>query len=591
MPANSTAHHSTWGAKIGPRIAKLVSDAIIYTHMKLVGTKHKLAMMVFNTISDEISDEVDITLGPLIARMHDAIDPSHPAYPAIHFLHTATGQLKAIAGTGAQISGLLGSVSAIMNNELAPVVYQFINANPHLVPSAGDVANMAAAGIIDDSLATSVIGSNGYDSGWAAAYLESDKSYPTYDVGLELLRRGQINGEDFNLLLQRSGIPEQYWGPIATMRNAPVSVADAALAVLRGDITATQGADIAAQNGFTLDSFNILIGNTGEPPGTEQLLEAYRRGFIDKATLEHGILQSRTRDEWIPTIEKLRYTPMSVADAVNAVVQNYMTQDQGAAIADQNGLQPGDFATLYETAGEPLSRTELEELYNRGLIDEDTVIQGLRESRLKNKYNQLGFDLHAKILPIFTLRDAMRYGGVPVDYAVQQVMENGYDKTAATIVVNSASNERLQTYKDKVVAAVMSMYEDNVISETEATSLTTGMGYTTEEASFILQSSEFHRQVKLINAAVNAVKSKYLGHHINSNTAIGLIDAIGIPSQQRDELIKVWEIEASAYTTMLTEAQIVKAVTDGLITAADGLARLEAKGYSAGDAALLLGGA
>jgi hypothetical protein len=53
----------------------------------------------------------------------------------------------------------------------------------------------------------------------------------------------------------------------------------------------------------------------------------------------------------------------------------------------------------------------------------------------------------------------------------------------------------------------------------------------------------------------------------------------------------IWAIERGAYTKVLTEAQIVKAVADSLITADDGKARLVALGYNEVDAQLLLNGA
>lgn len=586
-----TVSQHKWGSKIGPRIAMLVSQSLVFTHGKLAALKHKIAMSVFHAISDEISAEVDTTIGPFIRMMHDAIEESHPAYPLIHFMHTQHGQLKAIVGGGVSASGLLGALSAIMNNELAPIQYDVIRSNPHLVPSIGDAANMAATGVIGEDQVNGLANANGFDNGWAAAYLDLARNYPTFDVGLDLLRRGLISEDGVKTLLQRQGIPPDYWGPILETRNGPVSVADAALGVLRGTLSTDDGAKIAAANGFDLESFNILIANTGEPPGTMQLLEAFRRGFITEQTLDKGILQSRVRDEWIPVIKQLRYSPMSVADAVNAVVQNHMSMQNGERIANENGLQPGDFDTLYQTAGEPLSRTELQELYNRGLVSEDIVKQGLRESRLKDKYVDIAFDLHTKVVPIYTLQRALRYGGIDHAEAIRITMEGGYSEKDATLIVNSGSAERLQTYKDKVISSVQTLYEDGVVAASDAKSVISAMGYSQQEADFIFESSEFRRNAKVLNQVVNALHTKYLGRHIGETEVVNDLNAIGVPTEQRDYLIKTWNVELGAYTKLLTEAQIQKAVKLELITPDDGLKRLVALGYSEGDATLLIKGA
>lgn len=585
------ADTSRVGAKLGTKVAMLVSQAIVVTHAKLLHVKHRLAMMIFHAISDEISEEVDVTLGPFLEKLHNEIAPDHPAYPGVHFMYTATGQLKALAGTGLQISGLLGSISAIMNNELADIVYNVIRANPALLPDPATIVQSYAADLVSNDEAMAGIAAQGIQHGWAQRMLTLGFSYPSAVDGLEMVRRGLITADEAQQWMILNGVPNEVTGYFIQMINGPVSVADAALAVLRGNISLAEGQQIATQNGYSNDSFNIIINNTGEPPGLEQLLEAYRRNFIDQATLERGILESRYRDEWIPMLEELRYSPMSVADAVNAVVQSHMDQPTAETIAEQNGLIPGALDILIQTAGEPLSRTELEELYNRGLIDQATVEQGLRESRLKEKYVSDAFELHTKLLPIFTVQNALRRGGMTQEQAVKTMMEQGYSETDATEIVTSANAELLQTYRDKVVAAVTALYEDNLISETTALAEINSLGYTASQTQYIVAGSELRREAKTLQTAVNAVRAKFLAHHIDSNTASSILDTMQVPAAQRDMLIALWEIEIGAFTRTLTEAQIVKAVTLTLITADDGLARLIALGYNQGDAELLLNGA
>lgn len=582
---------SRLGAKLGPRIAMLVVQAIVYANSRLHSVKHKLAMHIFHAISDEISEEVDVTLGPFLKMLHDNTPEDHPAYPGIHFMHTAAGQLKALSGTGLQISGLLGSISTIMNNELAPIVYGLVSTNPHLLPDATVTMQMAAAGIIDPGLALSATASQGINESWGLSMFELAKSYPALGEATELLRRGLIDKATFTLWAARGGIPVEAIALLENLVTVPVSVADAALAVLRGNIPQAEGEAIAKENGYSAASFAILIGNTGEPPGLMQMLEAYRRGFIDKQTLENGIRESRYRNEWIPMLEALRYEPMSVADAVNATVQNQLDANTARKYADENGLQPGDFDILLNTAGEPLSRTELEELYNRGIVTHDQVIQGLRESRLKNKYNELAFALHEKVLPVYTLQRSLRYGGIDQADAVGIAMESGYSKADATTIVTSGSAEKTQAFRDKVVSSITAMYEDSLMPEADALAMIEGLGYTAEESKLIIKGSEFRRQAHVVNTVVHAVQSKYVGHHITATEASGFLDALGVPAQQRDQLLALWKVQEQAYTKTLTEAQIIKAYKTSLITEADATARLEGLGYNKTDAALLLAGA
>lgn len=584
-------HNSRLGAKLGPRIAMLVVQAIAYSAERMHALKHKLAMAVFHAISDEISDEVDITLGPFLRQLHDATPEDHPAYPSIHFMHTASGQLKALAGSGLQITGLLGAVSTIMNNALAKIVYPIVQESPNLLPDVGSIVQAYASGEVSQDEAVGDLMALGIQSGWGYHMTNLGYTYPSITDSLELMRRGKMTSDEFAKYARLNANPPETVSKYLALLNSPVSVADAALAVLRGNLTQAEGEAIALENGYDAASFAILISNTGEPPGLMQLLEGYRRGFIDKATLDKGILESRYRNEWIPLLEQLRYEPMSVADAVNATNQNQLDATTARKYADENGLQPGHFDILLATAGEPLSRTEMEQLYNRGLVTEAQVEQALHESRLKNKYSKLAFDLHRRIIPTESLQRILRYNGIGTADAVRIAMESGYSEQDATTLVSSGAMERLRVYKDKVVASVVTMVEDNLMADTEAETLISDLGYTADDAKFILQSSDFRRTAKIKEQVVNSIRSKFVAHHITKNEASGFLDSLGVDTAQRDQLIMLWTVESEAFTRTLTEAQVVKAVKLQLLTADEGIARLVAMGYNATDADLLIKGA
>ena len=578
-------------AKLGDRISVLVTKTIVATQNRLLGVKHRLAMAIFHSISDTISEEVHDTLGPFMRDMHEAYGGDGKASPLLHFMATQRGQLQALAGTSALSQGLLWPISATLNNELAPVVYEAVATNPHSIPDAPSIASMGAKGFIDDASYKDGMAKNGLNNAWAQALLNINQQYPDSASALDMYRRGIITEDTFSNWMTHSGIPRETTGLLLQLANVPLSPPDAALAELRGNISHADGVKAAASWGVSEDTYNVLINNTGEPLALMQLLEAFRRGFIDEERLVKGILDSRIRNEWIDVAKQLRYAPMSTADAVNGVVQNHLTEAEGAQIADQNGLEPGSFDTLIQTAGEPLSRTEMEYLYNRGLATEDEVKQALRESRLKNKYVDKAFLLHEKLITARELGEAVRNGAVDISSAVQRAMEEGYSKEDATILVMTAMNSRLESQRMRIVTSIEQLYENNSLTLSDAQNMVTKLGFGSEETQLIFTAAEFRRQEKLMGGAISYVKSKYVGHHTTKADASGQLDALGVPSSNRDAMLAIWTVEADANVRLLTPAQIVKAVTNGLIQEDEGLSRLQALGYSEGDANLLIQGA
>jgi hypothetical protein len=579
------------GGKLGARVSVVVSDALVSTHSKLLHIRRKLAMLIFREISDEISKEVDDTIGPFLRKMAQDYDENGPAQAMLNFMGYGHGQWKAIVGSSVSASGLLWALGTVMNNELAPVVYNYVQANPHLIPDPSTIAGLAATSRWDTEAAKFHITQSGFNRDWATQMIDAQRTYPGVADALDFLHKGQISEDQFRFYVMRNGYTDEAVHYFLASRFQPLSPEEAALAELRGNLTHEKAAAQAAQSGVDEATFDVMVGNTGEPPGLEQLNEAFRRKFIDEARLRKGIAQSRVRNEWADTIVAMRYVPMSTADAVRAVVQSQISAEQGREIAEQNGLEPGQFDILYKTDGNPISPHEAFELYNRGQMTEATVKQALRESRIKNKYVDDIFKLHQKLLEPRQLSDALHTGSITHAEALRLAMDAGYSEKDAAIIVETASRRKLAAARDRVISAAETLYMDNAYSRDEFSRVVRAMGYDQSEADVLVQSAEFHREARAFSAALNMVRNKYIGHHIGEHEAQQSMAQIGVPAEQQDYLIKLWHVEKAANTRSLTPTQVLKAGSLGLITPDEVVAKLVDLGYSPEDASLLMEGA
>lgn len=579
------------GNKLLPKIIHAVSQVIISTRRNLAPLDHHVRVKATWDVFSRIGEELAAHYGPMIDLMTEGDTSNvHPAVMQwLADTRSGTDQAKAISGLlfGAGTS----AISTFLSNELAPLVYRVVSLNPNLDLDPATAANAVVENIVPYADGANAAASQGYADSRFQVLVELAKQYPGAADALELRRRGLIDAGTLNLFLERSGMPEIARVPYAQLTQNELSLADAALAYLRSDIGLAEAQAIAHANGFTNEQLTIFLGNVGEPLGLEQLLEAYRREFIDQAEVERGIKQSRVRNEWIPTALKLAFAPITVADAVNANVQGYITPAEVAAIAKQNGLESGQSDLLIKVAGEPLSRTELEELYNRGLISQADVEQGLRESRLKNKYVADAFALHVKLLEPRMLSSAVEVGALTHDEAIKRALEQGYSDADAQVLVNEGSNRKLLTRRNEVLTAAETLYEDNAIDEAQLRAAAKAAGFDVTETDEIVKVAEYRREARWVSSVITVIRSKYVGHHITKSQATGYLDSLGMPAARRDQLLVIWDMERAASTKQLTEAQIAKALKLQLISPENALERLIQLGYSAGDAALLLKGA
>jgi hypothetical protein len=413
------------GDKLLPKITAAVVQAVIATKKGLTGHQHELGTQIGQTLINRMGAELAEHYRPFLeGALAEATDKMAPEMRK--FLQdTAAGddQWKAFAGT---LFGVSQSIlSQAISNAIAPLSYKIMGAEPNLVPTPDILAQLFATGLIDSATALEGAHWQGQQESWYLSVMDLAKQVPGPEQIFDLINRGLLPETDGNYWLHRNAIPQELRSLVLELRRPLLTVADASLAVLRGDLTEAEGRKIANQNGFTDGQFATLIANTGEPPGAQELSEALRRKFIDRATFARGIRQSRVRDEWIPTLEKLRYSPLNTADAVNAHVEGYIPEEEVADIADQNGLEPGQYKILVKAAGDPLSYTDMMRLWRYQKATEADVRAALKRGRLKDNYIDFALALKDAPMSVADAIEASIQGHLPEEEARDIAAMNG----------------------------------------------------------------------------------------------------------------------------------------------------------------------
>ena len=449
-------------------------------------------------------------------------------------------------------------------------------------------AQLNAQGVIGEQFARSEAAGDNWSGDHLDFMTDGLQSRPDVGLLLDMLNRGLVQESDVDTALQRHTFPSFWWDKLKATRRVLLSPADLALATLRGVMTTADATSYAATLGVDPDDLNTLIENTGEPPGLMQLLEAYRRGFINQDTLERGIRQSRVRDEWIPTVEALRYEPMSVADAVRAVVENYLPDADGQTIAEQNGLTPEHWPLLVESWGRPLAIGEMGSLVHRGLATEDDFKQAVRESDIKDKYVDKAFALQERLLPERLIVSAIHYGAIDLQTGASMLLELGYSQQSASILLKLGLAEAHGTSHQLTRAQIGQLYADAIITRTDALSKIEALGFSATDAGYMLTLIDVQSQLKEQRAETSVIRANYLANAVTTQQATTELNNIGITGVAATHLINVWDNEKRRASRNLSEAQIVKAAKEQTITGQQALTDLTAIGYARNDATILL---
>lgn len=582
------AKHQTLGGKLGPRLAELVNKGM-EDHLRATAL-HRVRLHAegLNEFFRGMTREKRQHISPLTGLYlgHDTTPPE--VEKLLRFITHGQGEASEILNMLGVGSAVGTSITAGLANYLAPINQRMIASEPYGLLDPATIASAIVRRIDYGEDPYDEANRGGISTERLGGLVKLAEQFPGVAELLEMLRRGLIDAGEMQHALYRNGITGEFIPKLIELRREHLSPADAALASLRTIISEEEGAEIAAVSGIDAHDFSIMVKNTGEPPGLMQLLEAYRRGFIDDTRLRKGISQSRVRNEWADVVEKLRFTPASAADAIAGLVQGHLPEDEAKQIAQWNGLRPEDFSWLHATYGNPASNLQMLQLWNRGVVTEQQVEEAIREGRTKNKYIPAIKELRVRLPEARQVIKMIGTGAVTQQRGAELLHHEGYQPDVVEALIHSATSGQVVKEKELAVTQVAELYHDKAITEDVALQYLAVLGYHPSNAKLTLAIMDLKRERTLQEGAIKAIRPAYVNGHISKEEASIELDKLKVPPEQREYYLELWAIERASIKKRLTEAQVVKANEAGLIPDSDAEKRLEALGYNHEDARILL---
>jgi hypothetical protein len=581
-------HRSELGANLGPKVARVVVDAMVdhlHKSKHLRADIHKAGLDRFFA---GMEAETHVHTAPFFKAYTDHPDLPPELAQAMRFIADGHGEasqiLHALSVGQATAMGILSGVS----NYLAPVNQRLIAAQPNTLLAPEQLAAASVRGLFSHGGAVAEAARGGINTERFDLMVQLAYAFPGLPEVLELLRRGHIDRGEATNALEREGVHPAWIGRLLQMQRVILAPPDLALMELRGIIDTQTAHAIGAQSGVDAEDMDRLTLATGEPPGAESLMEGLRRGFIDRERFAHGIRQSRIRNEWIGFMEQLRFEPMATAEAVEAVVRNYIPSAEGQKIAEQNGLEPAHWHVLLEAHGRPPGHDQMLQLQRRGLASQQQVDQAVRESDIKDKYVPTLRGLLHKLPAERLVVSLVQHGALSEAEALQLLEHEGYAPNVARAIVHSGMAQRTAGHKQVAQSMVLELYEAHAIDKARASSMIVALGYPATDVPLILATIDLKRELKWREQAVGSIRAAFLARKVDHNEAAAELGAAGIPSGQVDYLLRLWGIELRGHRRLLTEAQIMHGHRQGHVNAADTETRLVDIGYDHADARFLI---
>ena len=382
-----------------------------------------------------------------------------------------------------------------------------------------------------------------------------------------------------------TSLAQQAW---ARDNSLVLSPAEVALGVIKNTLGNIDPLSEVGDSGINPERFQVLVDNTGEPPGIAELLQALRRGIIDRTRLDHGIRQSRLRDEWEDVIFALRYAPPPAGEVIAGYLKGHLSAAEAATRLSEAGTDPTNLEWMRATAGRPLGLEEMLHLWNRGEMTEADVDAGIRQSDINNDYLAFAKQLRHYFPPPRSVVPMLRSGAITETQARQLLTFYGVGEPWATAFVTEATHTKASAVKDLSQAQTLRMYGARFIDRATATARLQRLGYDDATITLLLDFADEAQHERYTNAVVTRIHSRFVSYKLTEAEARAALTADKIPPGAITDLLALWHIERDANVHVLTPASIVGAYRRQEIGPAETKARLLAVGVQQSDLAIVV---
>lgn len=383
----------------------------------------------------------------------------------------------------------------------------------------------------------------------------------------------------------------------------PLTPAELAGQVARGLLDDSDAAGEASQSGLGATEFAKLVKAAAQSPALGTAVAAFQRGEIPAGdgdpltpSLTGALADAGVRREWWPIVERLAVQIPSTAEVMNAWLEGQITEAEARTRYLAAGGDPTWFQTSYNANGQAPTPVEALELLNRGIIPQDgtgpdsiSYHQAFLEGPWRNKWLTPFLALREYLPPPRTVTAMFHDGQLTHAQAAELLTKQGLAPDLVAAYLSPTSSTTSTTEKHLAKTDILALYTDGLMTSADATKALEAINYTAHDAALIIELQDVRIAAAQVSAGVTRVRGLFNSGKITATEAAAELVKLHVDAAQATELVNTWAITTSNEVRTLTASQIGRAWYYLLISADDAMTRLQALGYDAEDAYVLLG--
>lgn len=487
---------------------------------------------------------------------------------------------------GNSVSNAAGyAVGGAIEQTLDPLLRELANVtwseNTNMPPPAELLAQGVAKGRIDPALAETLAAFTGFSKDNFQLMRQVFAGSPGTAEAYRLWRRELISEAEFRDAVRLEELDTTFIDALVNAKENLLSVADLAVMVQRGIVPndgllpvappaaagkvppmpmiAVDPVDEAGKQGWIKERLAGLARIIGLPASPDLAARMVFRGIIDRVDFDRAISEGNTRNEWAPFLfEGFREIP-TARDFVQKHLRGWTNQAGMYAGTARHGYSKADTDTLFEIERRPIPVHQITTGLARGgkfnpQAGEltDPFEASVHQSDLGPEWYELAIANRYTYPSAFVLRTLAQAGELGDTAAVEQVLlEIGWKPSFAAEVAKA---------------------------------------WTTAGPTADKNVGKAHTK------AWTEAQSSYIARESTAADVQPIFTLLGVTPTAQTEVLKAWDEIRALIRRQLSPSQIHKAVKDGVINPAtgvawtmqDGINALLARGYTQADAQVLL---
>jgi hypothetical protein len=322
---------------------------------------------------------------------------------------------------------------------------------------------------------------------------------PGIESMLSLFRRGLLGEGDFDEMVAFSRILTRWTPFVKLLAYSTMTPGDALEARLKGVLDDGTARELFKQGGGLDTQFDVLLSTTGNPIGVEASLNLLNHGLISEADAQQVILHSRVNPQFEPMALLLRHKWLGVIQIEIGLKAGTITPAQGTLWLTEDGYPADQVAAFVAgaTAGKlvaqkALTEAQIASAYETGIVSQaaaDASLQALGYSEgeveiilaLYEHKRELGMAT-AAVAQVKKVYLAKRIDDAQ---ATTDLAGLGIDADAITQYLAVWKVEQVAELKELTAAQIGSFYKKGLLTEADAVSRWTEMGYTAADAALL----------------------------------------------------------------------------------------------------------